>query len=216
MNKILLLSPHFDDAILSAGQLIAGRPDAEVVTVFGGFPSERQVTDYDVKCGFSDSGVAVVNRRVEDNNATALLSATSTHWELPDGQYGQEVSVDEIKELIIEQLGKEDYDYVLGPLGLGHPDHIKVSDALVSAWVDSDVFGDIPVYLWEDMPLRVIEPDLAFDRRETIGNLEQVNLGSGPIADKIRALLCYKSQIGTGILDPYIMYVPERFWELKP
>lgn len=41
----------------------------------------------------------------------------------------------------------------------------------------------------------------------------QNDIKVGPIADKIRALMCYKSQINTGDLDPYLLYVPERFWK---
>lgn len=214
MNKILLISPHFDDAILSAGQLLAGRADADVVTVFGGFPSEMRITPYDEKCGFENSSVAVVNRRLEDDNATAILNANAIHWDFPDGQYGENVTHDEILDKIIQQTMLEKYDFIMGPLGIGHPDHVMVSDALIEF---ADVYNPdkTPVYLWEDLPLRVIEPDLVFDRKEGIGGLEQVGLGDGPIANKIRALSCYKSQIGTGILDPYVMYVPERFWRVK-
>lgn len=64
MKKMLLVSPHFDDAVLSAGQFMADRPDAEVVTVFGGFPvtSERIKTPYDEKCGFKNAQDAVASR----------------------------------------------------------------------------------------------------------------------------------------------------------
>ena len=63
MNKILLISPHFDDAILSAGQLMAERPDTVVLTVFGGVPqdAENKRTPYDEKGGFKNAKDSVEN-----------------------------------------------------------------------------------------------------------------------------------------------------------
>lgn len=212
MRKVLLLSPHFDDAVLSAGQFMAGRPDADVVTVFGGMPQEEQLTPYDEKCGFTNSTEAVKVRRDEDRNATAILRANSVYFDIPDGQYGEPEKRDQFESVLRGQLIRNDYEFVLAPLGLGHPDHIFVSDIAVKVMKDHD----LPLYLWEDMPLRVIEPELVTPRKEQLGikEFQPTKIGDGPIAHKIRALSCYASQIGTGILDPYVMYVPERFWKI--
>ena len=36
MKPVLVVSPHLDDAVYSAGQFLAGRPGAVVVTMFAG------------------------------------------------------------------------------------------------------------------------------------------------------------------------------------
>lgn len=212
MNKALLISPHFDDAILSAGQFMSERPDTVVLTVFGGNPQDLDMqTDYDAKCGFKDARDAVSVRRKENDAATALLGAAKIDFEFPDGQYGEEVSEWQITQALQHLIDAHDYDFIMGPIGLGHPDHMKVADALLK------VKTDVPVYLWEDMPLRITEPELVPARLKElhIPYKPDRTLGTkGNMADKIRALSCYSSQIGTGILDPYLMYVPERFYKI--
>lgn len=215
MRKVLLISPHFDDAVLSAGQFMAGRPDCEVVTVFAGYPtgSEGVRTAYDKKCGFKNAQDAVSVRRFEDSQATAMLQATSVHLRFSDGQYNENVDPEEIKAEILDLIEKEDYEFVLAPMGLEHPDHELVSDCVTDLVDDGAI--TLPVYLWEDLPTRVVYPEIAFSRIIDLDLQHLVNIGDGPISDKIRALWCYKSQMNTGILDPYVMYVPERFWKYK-
>lgn len=212
MNKILLVSPHFDDAVLGAGQMMAERPDTEVVTVFGGFPKEadKRVTPYDTKCGFKNALDAVSERVRENDAATALLNATKIDLDFPDGQYEQEVSQQEITEVLQRMVDGGNYEGIYAPVGLGHPDHIKVSDAVLA------LNTDLPITLWEDIPVRVTEPNLVQPRLNALGisydEPSRTIFNRVYIADKVRALSCYKSQIGTGILDPYLMYVPERFY----
>lgn len=211
MQKVLLISPHFDDAVLSAGQFMAGRPDVEVMTIFAGFPKDIELSEYDKKCGFKTSKDAVAVRRFEDREATAMLNATFIHCKFPDGQYNEAVEDDRIAKVILKQISKEDYEFIVAPLGLGHPDHLKVAN-IVRKLEKKDKI-ELPCYYWEDMPLRVIEPELVPARLKEMKLKELTKIGDGEMAKKIRALTCYKSQIGTGILDPYVMYVPERFWK---
>lgn len=212
MNKVLLVSPHFDDAILSAGQFMAERPDTVVVTVFGGIPdqADKLTTPYDEKCGFSNALDAVSVRIRENDEATALLNASKHDLDFPDGQYGIYVSQEQITMVLQRIVDGGNYEGIYAPLGLGHPDHVKVSNAVLA------LETDLAIVLWEDIPIRVTEPELVHQR------LAELKIQYAPtrsifnrvhIADKVRALSCYKSQIGTGILDPYLMYVPERFYD---
>jgi len=221
MRKILLVSPHFDDAVLSAGQLMADRRDAEVVTVFGGYPlkAESIQTPYDKKCGFKNAQDAVSIRRLENDIALGLLDATAIDLDFPDSQYISGhvniVATARVQEQLQKIIDEEDYEFIMAPLGLGHPDHKQATDAVLGLETDLDI------YLWEDIPLRIMEPELVPPRlREIYGEdvgkerLTQHATTGNKMAKKIRAMLCYKSQIHTGILDPYIMYVPERFWKI--
>lgn len=215
MKKILVISPHFDDAILSAGQFMADRPDSEVVTVFGGFPAVPQSyhTPYDEKCGFDNAEDAVAERQRENDAATALLGATAINMQFPDGQYNVDTKVSEIVSVLQYILDKEDYEFIMGPIGIGHPDHKLVNRAI------RQLHTSLPIYLWEDMPLRVVEPQLVCEKIRSLklkpDDLMNPSTTGDKIAKKMRSLMCYKSQIGTGILDPYIMYVPERFWRYQ-
>lgn len=220
MRKVLLISPHFDDAVLSAGQFMADRPDTEVVTVFAGLPltPDEISTPYDKKCGFKNARDAVGVRQRENDQALALLQATSINLEFPDSQYetnyANQSPLGHIVASLQELVNKGGYEFIVGPLGLGHPDHTKVTEAIIH------LKTKLPIYLWEDLPLRVVEPELVWSRLAMLGlgskdKLWQPATTGEKMAKKIRALLCYKSQINTGILDPYVMYVPERFWKLK-
>lgn len=211
MNKLLVVSPHFDDAILSAGQFMAERPDCEVVTIFGGEPlaSEKVSTPYDKKCGFKNAKDAVSERRRENDAATALLHATKVDFDFPDGQYGYDVTVEQIATVLQRLIDGREYEGIYAPLGLGHPDHEKVANAVLK------LETSLPITLWEDLPIRVTEPELVPDRLYQLGltyKPSRIILRKASMSDKIRALMCYSSQIGTGILDPYLMFVPERFY----
>lgn len=208
-----MVSPHFDDAILSAGQYMAERPDTVVLTVFGGAPegADRVVTNYDTKCGFRNALDAVSARRRENDAATAILHASKIDLDFPDSQYGTHVGEEEIRDVIQRIIDGGEYEAIYAPIGIGHPDHERVMKAVRA------LTTNLPIFLWEDIPVRVTEPELVPER------LSQLGIEYSPvrsifnkvyIADKMRALSCYSSQIGTGILDPYLLYVPERFYKI--
>lgn len=215
MKKVLLISPHFDDAVLSAGQFLSGRPNADVITVFGGTPEVETSTPYDLKCGFKRADDAIAVRKNEDNEALALLRANPIHFDFLDDQYidgRTQEEIDEIYNAIVKQINNNNYEFILAPLGLGHPDHVLLANCVYK--IKAFEHLQMPVYFWEDLPIRVVEPELVPKRLEHFGLAKREFVGDGPIANKIRALSCYRSQIGTGILDPYLMYVPERFWKV--
>lgn len=213
MNKILLVSPHLDDAILSAGHHIAIRPNADVVTVFAGYPKHalNVKTPYDTGCGFENTHVAMNFRRDENSKATALLCANNIDLDFLDSQYGVETPEEDITKALQDIIDSTDYDYIMAPLGIGHPDHRKVSNAVLR------LNTNLTIWLWEDLPIRVMEPELIPERLKELDITVGVNniTDKSKMADKIRALSCYESQIGTGILDPYLLYVPERFYIIK-
>lgn len=226
MRKVLLVSPHFDDAILSAGQFMADRPDTVVYTVFGGHPEDiTSVTPYDEKCGFKTSYEAMEARRVEDMGATAYLNADYIHGSFKDSQYGR--TLEESDERMIHRvytsikdiLEQDDYEFMLAPIGAGHPDHLIVSEA--AAKIANDKECDITVYFWEDLPVSITDPNAIDEAIRRVSEFSfrefwREELPAGPIHKKMRSLNFYKSQMGTGILDFDYVCVPERFWAGKP
>lgn len=86
-DPVLVLSPHFDDAILSAFGLLGGDSPIEVATVFTGEPESVHETGWDRLCGFSDSEDAVRGRRAENDRALSDLSVAQIHLGLLDAQY---------------------------------------------------------------------------------------------------------------------------------
>lgn len=208
MKRSLVISAHLDDAILSAGQFIAGHPDCDILTVFSGIPTNKKLlTPYDKSCGFKTSEDAMVVRREEDKEACALLNARPIHTRRLDSQYKKTGDYKNIVQELRAFIKKGKYEMVIGPLGLKHPDHINLNLTLRNLKLDN-------LYMYEDLPHRVTDPELVVERLKLYKGAQLTFIGDGPIADKVRALWCYRSQLGKGDLNPYNLYVPERFWHV--
>ena len=74
-RPILLLSPHPDDAVLSAGALVE-RANVEVWTVFSGVPDSPGPTGWDRASGYDDSRALMGDRLREDREALAGVKFT--------------------------------------------------------------------------------------------------------------------------------------------
>jgi len=60
--RLTVISPHLDDAVFGAGELIAAHPGAIVITAFAGIPSGDGLTGWDRDCGFRGSREAKIGR----------------------------------------------------------------------------------------------------------------------------------------------------------
>jgi LmbE family N-acetylglucosaminyl deacetylase len=212
LTPVLVVSPHLDDAVLSAGQFLAGTPGAVVVTMLAGFPHPPVTTPWDTSSGFATSREAVETRRAEDEAALALLKATAVHLDFLDGQYAPADS-SALTDALLEQVQFHQPEFVLGPLGVHHHDHERVRDAVLAANLD------VPLWLYEDLPYRVIRPEDAAAALETIRRRgHTLQLGSpdtGSVATKTAALRCYRSQMQLSFFDDiHTVLVPERFWRV--
>lgn len=93
-RRVLAISPHLDDAALSAGGLLAGLADrgsaVHVVTLFAGPPPEPLspvARAFHGKCGLPCDATAAALRRGEDLEAMSILGATAHHADFPDAVY---------------------------------------------------------------------------------------------------------------------------------
>lgn len=79
------VSPHLDDAMFSAGGLIAylsSRTRVEVITVFTNAsprPYTFSATQFLKQCAYADADTLFADRRNEDKNACAIIGVTSVH-----------------------------------------------------------------------------------------------------------------------------------------
>jgi LmbE family N-acetylglucosaminyl deacetylase len=136
-DRILAISPHFDDAVLSAGHAIASGRERIVLTVFAGSPAIPRSTPgrWDAQCGFTSADDVVAIRRAENACALRALGAQDRSLDLVDRQYrnGARADVEEIAEqlaTVIDDLGPTT---VLLPSGTGHRDHDLVCRAGLAA-----------------------------------------------------------------------------------
>lgn len=221
LQRLVVVSPHLDDAALSCGQVLAAHPGSMVVTLFAGFPPpDAPLTDWDCRCGFSSGEQAMARRRDEDRIALSLLEARPVWLDFLDAQYQPSPQAsptpDELAMALIERLPELAPDAVLLPLGLFHSDHVLAHQAALKAVVS------VPEALclaYEDVPYRAI-PGLLQQRLMALAQAGWAATPArwreeGSLAMKQRALKAYASQaraLGDGGADDAA--APERCWHL--
>lgn len=198
-GRLVVISPHLDDAVLSLGAAIAswvrrGRA-VSVLTVLACDPSSRaRAGGWDRRAGYATEGDAAQARRGEDEGACAQLGA-SPEW-LPFGSldYDRHAGEDEIRAAVVSAL--DGAKAVLLPgAPLTHPDHSWLVGLLTT-----DPFPCERVGLYAEQPyagragIRAVPEWLS------------ARLGSAPFEDvpasgrdrlaKYRALRRYRSQLG--------------------
>jgi GT2 family glycosyltransferase/LmbE family N-acetylglucosaminyl deacetylase len=218
-GRVVILSPHLDDAVLSCGDLIWQIPHCTVLTIFAGSDVEwSELRDWDRIAGFH-SGEDVVARRIEeDDEALAVLGAEGVRLSFLDEQYrdpGVIPPVEALSREIQAALEAVHADVAFMPLGLRHGDHKLAAAAAQHAARTGQA---VRWYAYQDLPYTSeLQPgidealtDLAdFDPTEVV-------LGLGRDAErKDRALDCYRSQlIALGEERRSCALLPERYWAL--
>jgi LmbE family N-acetylglucosaminyl deacetylase len=140
-GRVVIVSPHLDDAVLSIGTAIVGsvRGGAAitVLTVFAGEPSSRTPAGrWDRRSGFSSEGQACRIRREEDRAACAILGATPQWLPFADEQYDRRGGEAEVLEAVVKAIDGSDMVAIPG-WPLANADHAWLSQLLVRSDLDS-------------------------------------------------------------------------------
>jgi len=208
-KPIVVLSPHFDDAVLSCGAWLEGHPGSVVATVCSGRPGLGVAPhEWDAKSGFPSGNAASAARRAEDAAALALLGASQHTLGFLDGDYREvtghcheDGSVrgpfkDALAEAICELVDALDPQLLVCPMGLLHRDHIATTEA---AWSTLRARPDRPLVAYVELPYAITDPawlEEAQDRLRSSGlhsceyPIEQYSTKS-----KEEAFACYESQL---------------------
>ena len=216
MRKILILSPHLDDSVLSCGDLIYKYVSegnvVDVLTIFSGSEEKEKLStaakQFHSNCFLDEN--AMLYRKEEDKLAHNLLGCNGFYLDKKECLYRSdsqgylypdlnniyhleyEREKGTIDELVIE-LSKivNDYDIVCAPMGLGnHADHLLVNKAVKNI----EIKGEL--YFYEEVAY------VCYYYREN----DESNWGQGmkykliEISDdeynkKINAILLYRSQL---------------------
>lgn len=208
----LVLSPHFDDAVLSCGNWLEHHPGAMVATVCSGAPGPGVPADpgWDALAGFSSADGAAEARRAEDVAALGRLGARQVGLGFLDGSfYKAEVgrphqrpdvgpSFEDALALalggLVDELRPE---ACLVPLGLLHPDHVVTHRAAMRSL---QARPEIPVILYLDLPYGIAAEQAARDRIDGLaasgtGLTAVGDTGPPPTEAKSSAARCYRSQL---------------------
>ncbi len=128
LDRVVVISPHLDDAVLSCARFLSVHPGATVVTVFAGnppaYPDPMRL--WDVQSGFGPDDDVMEARRAEDRVALALLDATPRHLDFVEHTYNpgdKPVAPEVIADGLVPVLAELEPTLVLAPFGLANPDH---------------------------------------------------------------------------------------------
>jgi LmbE family N-acetylglucosaminyl deacetylase len=215
----IYISPHLDDAVLSAGGFIyeqtqAGIP-VEIWTIVCGFPPPGELTPLAQVMHFQwGTGTAkeTINlRRAEDRKAARIVGAKPVHFDVPDCIYRRgpdseplyldifvqphEVEAhlpDQIAETIAPRLQAD--DQVICQLGIGgHVDHILVRHAAERL--------NRPLWYAADAPYLFKQPEELAPQvagmRESLHSITEAGLRAW-----VEAVLAYKSQLNSVFENP--------------
>jgi LmbE family N-acetylglucosaminyl deacetylase len=198
-ERVVVVSPHLDDAVLSVGASVARWAHAgasvEVLTVFAGDPeSGSPAGGWDSRAGFRTEGEAARARREEDARACALLGAIAVWLDFGYQDYDRHGSDDDVRLAVSTRIGHA--DAVLFPGSpLSHPDHELLVRVVADAPIEARRLG---LYLEQPYGLRsaaeTTPPWLEVALGSTL-QLEDAPAGPRDRLAKWRALRAYRSQL---------------------
>jgi LmbE family N-acetylglucosaminyl deacetylase len=231
LDRVVVVSPHFDDAALGAAHLLSSHPGSTVVTVLAGRPPSYPdpVPDWDAAGGFTGGDDVVSLRREEDRAAMASLGAHPVWLEFADHQYlapGERPTPADVAPALAEAIAAARATAVFLPMGLANPDHVLTHEAGLQARDALGVDGSGPQWFcYEDAGYTHLPGLLAW----RVARLFRSGLWPTPsivpvvpdLAAKRAAIECYRSQLAPlrrdHLLDERLAaHVPEQYWRLDP
>ncbi|MFL9912165.1 PIG-L family deacetylase [Paraburkholderia fungorum] len=218
--RLLVVSPHLDDAVLSCGLFLAGHSNAVVCTIFTAPPEANMTTDWDRDSGFTDAFEAMRARKSEDARALSTLGASPIHLPFCDAQYLSSPSHAALVAALKKTFVELEPATLLMPLGLFHSDHVMVADACLASMRS---FENMSVLAYEDVPYRKI-PGILQDRLSVLlergfiadpADITSVKTDARHHQLKQTAINSYQSQLRAFGPDAQAsLDSPERYWRL--
>ena len=207
---MLILSPHLDDAVYSAGAALSAMDDVIVVTMLAGRPDPPQHTEWDRSTGFASSTEALDVRRAEDEKAVATIGGRAVHLDFLDQQYGG-ADLGALSGAVSELVETHRPQIVIGPLGVRHADHLLVRNAVLAARVP------VPLWMYADLPYCNYSRSDEMASRDVLRwrgcVLDDVQPAAGSMDLKRAAVECYPTQNTQFDIDKIV--APERFWAVS-
>jgi LmbE family N-acetylglucosaminyl deacetylase len=187
----IVVSPHFDDAVLSCWSVLnRGGSKVCVLTVFGGAPSPGRLWDWDAKPpGATDSATRVLERSEENRAALRVTGTRRIDLHFLESQYldagGGVLDASVLRPQLMNA------STVYAPAGVGreriHPDHVTVRDAVLAIRTDALLYSDQPYCRFpRDLELA---PGLDGFEREVI------TLTAAEARMKAAAIACYAGEV---------------------
>jgi LmbE family N-acetylglucosaminyl deacetylase len=212
----LVISPHFGDAVLSCGHLLAANPSSTVATVCGGIVPEGVPAwaEWDA-LDWSSANEATIGRRAEDLSALSALSARQICCDVFDNAYrgAARGDVGPFVRAVARVLDLVDAARIAIPIGGKDDDHTLTRQG---ATIALSATGDVGVYFYADLP---------FYRVDSADQLA-TELGAGPpewteatpemVSQKASALACYSTRMRHQNMTGVGLGGVERLYRYRP
>jgi LmbE family N-acetylglucosaminyl deacetylase len=135
-GRVIVVSPHLDDAIMSLGSTIVGAVNAgakvEILTVFADVASSHApASQWDRQCGFLTEGQAANARREEDRRACAILGAEPSWLNFGSECYERRGTDNDIWAAVTSYIRGADTVLIPG-FPLAHADHAYLAKILLT------------------------------------------------------------------------------------
>jgi hypothetical protein len=164
----LILSPHWDDAVLSCWSVLTGGGDVRVVNVFAGIPQPGRRGAWERLLGVADSAERARMRRSEDAEALSRAGREAVNLALVDDPYrlptGDRARLADVDAALVD-AGIGSAARVYAPAGIGgHRDHLLVrryASRLFAAGIPVTLYADVPYCFFHGWPSWVdgLEPE---------------------------------------------------------
>lgn len=196
--RIVVVSPHLDDGVLSLGASMASWSRAgtrvELLTVLACDPeSTAAAGGWDRRGGFATEGESARARRDEDRRACALLGATPVWLPFGSVDYDRHGDEDGVRRAVAAAAAGAS-TLLLPGFPLSHPDH----DWLVRTLATELDAPRTALYAEQPYTRRAgVEPSLTDRPAETFGGRAFAPVATG-VRDRLakwRAIRCYRSQL---------------------
>lgn len=196
--RVVVVSPHLDDAVLSLGAALATwarAGEVEVLTVFACDPeSEAPAGGWDRRGGFATEGESASARREEDARACAALGVAPAWLSFGSLDYERHGTDDDIVKAVSHHIGSGD-SALLPAFPLMHPDHEWLARGLVPILSERARLG-----FYAEQPYTHRARDLPRLPQWSVGlggsaQFVSVDLSTSARIAKWRAIRAYRSQL---------------------
>lgn len=230
LARVVIISPHLDDAVLGCSYLMAAHPGVTVITAFAGRPSAYPdpVQHWDALGGFRPGDEVHVVRRAEDAVALARFDAQPVWLDFVEHTYldrADWIRPEQVVDELEAAVRAETPTAVFAPFGLANPDHDCTHDAamLLRDRMLTDADGGPSWFCYEDTGYKHIPGLLAWRVSKLFRRRVWPTPAAVPIdvdhPRKLDAMACYPTQvlaleaewaISTKLEAP----APEQYWRL--
>jgi len=226
LDRLLVISPHLDDVVLSCSALLLAHTAAVVTTLFAASPPTYTdpLNEHDTACGFAPGDDTMAIRRLEDEHALAAVGATPRWLSLCQNSHvarADPLAVpDGAVDALVAAIDDVQPSCVVAPLGLSHVDHQACHASALAA---RDVRSHVPWLWYSDLPYVFIPRVLAARFRA----LHRAGYVASPVCPTVshdfgakwHAFEQYSTQVpvldGLWDLRARLERSGEQYWELE-